>query len=216
MLKLSSQLVLSRQCMENRMVRVFTARHIFRVVPMRFTVVSGISVPAPRMWSTFTTWNVVNETNRFEMRLGEVTDDEETTLAVVSFMSENLLTFRFRGAMLGLLVAVENINVDEVTIVHASARKAAKVDGDESRAAGPWTSLQCNLCTRRMGALEKVQAGLHRQYRHTSVARVARVRIGRRMVARSEKKTQRKVERVQKQSLLELSTDWTHCTERER
>ena len=57
------------------------------------------------------------------------------------------------------------------------------------------------------GALEKVQAGLHRQYRHTSVARVATVQIGQRMVVRSEKKTQRKVERVQKQSLLELSTD---------
>ena len=34
--------------------------------------------------------------------------------------------------MLGLLVAAENINVDEVTIVHASTRKAARVDGDES------------------------------------------------------------------------------------
>ena len=55
MLELSSQRVLSRQCMENRMVRVFTARHNFRVVPMLCTLVSGISVPAPRMWSTFTT-----------------------------------------------------------------------------------------------------------------------------------------------------------------
>ena len=93
--------------------------------------------------------NFVNETNRFDIRLGEDTDDEEATLAVVSLISEILQKFRFRDAMLGMLVAVENINVDEVTIVHA--RQAAKVDGDESRAAGPWTSLQCNLCTRRMG-----------------------------------------------------------------
>ena len=53
--KFSSQLVLGRQCMENDMVCVFAARHIFRVGPMPFTLVSGISAPAPRMWSIFTT-----------------------------------------------------------------------------------------------------------------------------------------------------------------
>ena len=51
-------------------------------------------------------------------------------------MPEHLLKFRFRGSVLGLLVAPENVNVDKVTIVHASKRKPRRVDGDESRDEG--------------------------------------------------------------------------------
>ena len=62
--------------------------------------------------------NFINETNRYEGRLGKIRD-EENTLAVKKLMLESLLNYRFRGTALPheeLLLALENIIIiDKVT-----------------------------------------------------------------------------------------------------
>ena len=70
----------------------------------------------------------INETNKFENRLGK-TRDEGKMLAVKKLMLDSLLNFRFRGTILNyeeLPNALENIIIDMVS--RASATREMKFD----------------------------------------------------------------------------------------
>ena len=68
----------------------------------------------PKTRSSSTASTFINETNKFENRLGK-TRDEEKMLAVKKLMLDSLLNFRFRGTTLNyeeLPIALENIIID--------------------------------------------------------------------------------------------------------
>ena len=212
----SSQLVLSRQCMETHDVRVHCAIH-FPCGAGAFHTGEWHQCARGMDVEHFhhVLRNFVNET-KFEIRLGEVTDDKETTLAVASLTPENLLKFRFRAAMLGLLVAAENINVDEVTLVHERKRKPRRLmvmHREMKESSGPINIIAVQAVYEADGALEKVQAGLHR---NTSVARGGKGANWSKNGSHIGGKGPEIGGNGATQSLLEFCADGAHCTERAR
>ena len=79
--------------------------------------------------------NFINETSKYEGRLGKIRDEEKTP-AVEKLMPESLRNYRFRGTTLPyeeLLIALENIK-DKVTT--PSASKVKKIDTSAPREIG--------------------------------------------------------------------------------
>ena len=132
----------------------------------------------------------INETNKFENRLGK-TRDEEKMLAVKKLMLDSLLNFRFRGTTLNyeeLPIALENIIIDMVSRASATRQMkfdtrapmereiGAKDDSESSKEEGHQRIMEITKeRAKAFGGPERVQAGTHRGTQ--AGGKVARIRV---------------------------------------